>query len=390
MKRHSSVLIPSPGNIIVDDDETSLRVSKSCPRICIIQRPQVFGTRLAGVGHVCGQDRTNSAITSSPSLFAFVPSSLTIHSPPLFKLALYINHMSYPSIAQRFRHVMGRAFRESAQALDRVALRLSNVATTQFDLYDDPMPFEDHLSRHRHQFPTLWSGRPIVHPDAAYLAPCSTLIGSVRIGAGSSVWYGAVLRADECANANNLEGPWELPEHRISHHAGGGVFIGENSNIQDGCVVTAKENHCRIGNGVTVGHLAQIHSATVEDFCLIGMASIVQAGAVIEFEAFVAAGAVVRRDQVVGAGELWVGNPARKLRDLSAAERAKLHYQSSEYVTVATGQKGVMELGGNIAESMLEQLLRIEAGTEDSLAVADEKGEATVEQLETSKVDGVP
>jgi hypothetical protein len=105
-----------------------------------------------------------------------------------------------------------------------------------------------------------------------------------------------------------------------------------------------------VGQGVTVGHLAQIHSATVGDFCLIGMGSVVQEGAVIESEAFIAAGAVIRSGQVVQAGELWVGNPARKIRDLSVEERQKLHYQSSEYVKVATGQRHVMELGGNLAD----------------------------------------
>jgi hypothetical protein len=48
--------------------------------------------------------------------------------------------------------------------------------------------------------------------------------------------------------------------------------------------------------------------------------------------------------------ELWVGNPARKLRDLSEKERAKLHYQSSEYVQVATSHRDVMLLGGNLFE----------------------------------------
>lgn len=169
------------------------------------------------------------------------------------------------------------------------------------------------------------------------------------------MWYKAVLRADECANAENAE-TFELEDdrhsERIDHH-GGGIFIGENTNIQDGCIVTARENHCKIGNGVTVGHLAQIHSATVEDFCLIGMGSIIQPGAVIETESFVAAGAVIGPGQRVKSGELWVGNPGRKLRDLTPQQREKLHYQSSEYVGVAHTQKQVMNLGGNLSGEFL-------------------------------------
>jgi hypothetical protein len=95
----------------------------------------------------------------------------------------------------------------------------------------------------------------------------------------------------------------------------------------------------------------------------------VQEGAVIESEAFVAAGAVIRAGEVVKEGELWVGNPARKIRDLSAEERQKLHYQSSEYVKVATGQRNIMELGGNLADpNDFDLVIRLQAesvGTDD-------------------------
>lgn len=283
--------------------------------------------------------------------------------------------MGPPSVLQRFRQIVGRAFRETGQALDRLGVKTASLAVTPHDYYDDPVVYEDHLSRHRHQFPLLWSGKPMISADVAYLAPCSTLIGSVHIGPGASVWYGAVLRADECANAESFDsdtGEFELDERRFrdrTHHHGGAIFVGANSNIQDGCILTARSNHCRIGNGVTVGHLAQIHSATVEDYCLIGMGSIIQEGARIETEAFVAAGAVIGKGQVVKSGELWVGNPGRKIRDLSAAEREKLHYQSSEYVLVATNQRGVMELGGNLSEAEL-------------LAAADEDEQASLESQE--------
>jgi carbonic anhydrase/acetyltransferase-like protein (isoleucine patch superfamily) len=148
------------------------------------------------------------------------------------------------------------------------------------------------------------------------------------------VWYKAILRADSCENACNDDvEPWKLNEDRFvdgSLAVGGAIYIGENSNVQDGCVITARQSHTVIGDGVTIGHLAQIHSATVNDHCLIGMGSIILEGSVIEEEAFVAAGAVVQPNTTVSSGELWVGNPARKLRDLTDKEREKLHYQASE------------------------------------------------------------
>ena len=263
--------------------------------------------------------------------------------------------MSTPSVIQIFRQTLGRALRETGQALERLGVKTASLANTKHDFHDDPVPYEDHLSRHRHQFPLLMSGRPIVDPNAAYLAPCSTLIGSVRIGPGASVWYGAVLRADDCANANNEYEPWELKgREKREYYQGGGIFIGADTNVQDGVIITSKSDHCRIGNGVTIGHLAQIHSATIGDFSLIGMGSIIQEGAVIESECFIGAGAVVGPNEVVKAGELWLGNPAKKVRDLTSEQREKLHYQSSEYVNVAEAHTGTMELGGNLSIELLE------------------------------------
>jgi carbonic anhydrase/acetyltransferase-like protein (isoleucine patch superfamily) len=252
--------------------------------------------------------------------------------------------MSRPSVWLRMRHTLGRAFRETGQALDRAGVRGAQHAVTTRVIGDDPYIFDDHLSRHRHQMPLLKRGKPVVSPDAAFLAPCSTLIGSVRIGPGASIWYGAVLRADFCENGmsftqdeNEQSAPWTLDKDRAerekfdeSRGIGGGIYIGKDSNVQDGCILTAKVDHAIVGEGVTIGHLAQIHSATVEDHCLIGMGSMILEGAVVKSEAFIAAGAVVPPNMTVPSGELWVGNPARKLRDLSTEERAKLHYQADE------------------------------------------------------------
>ena len=234
----------------------------------------------------------------------------------------------------RIRETLGRAFRETGQWLDRIGIQGTALATSTRTIGDDPLRYQDFLSRHRHQMPLLKRGRPIISPDVAFLAPCSTLIGSVRIGSGSSVFYKAILRADNCENAENGAEVWELDPQRFrgeyTRSMGGGIFIGNNTNVQDGCIIDSSKGHTRIGNGVTIGHLASIHSATVHDNCLIGMGSLLQDGVVVKEESFIAAGAVVRRNTIVESGELWVGNPARKLRDLTPQERQKLHYQASE------------------------------------------------------------
>jgi len=113
-------------------------------------------------------------------------------------------------------------------------------------------------------------------PDTAWVAPNATLIGDVRLADRSSVFYGAVLRADMDS-----------------------ISIGERSNIQEGCVVHTDTGFPTVvGAGVSVGHRAVLHGCTVEDDSLIGM------------------GAVVLNGAVVGAGSLVAGVPAKVRREL--------------------------------------------------------------------------
>jgi len=142
--------------------------------------------------------------------------------------------------------------------------------------------------------------------DDVFIADTASVIGDVRIGAGSSVWYGCVLRGD----------------------SGSRITVGERTNIQDGTVVHLNgaradgtpDMPCTIGSDITIGHSALIHACTLEDGCFIGMRSVVLDGAVVESGAMVAAGAVVSPGKVVKKGELWAGIPAKPLRELREAE----------------------------------------------------------------------
>uniref|UniRef100_A0A7S2S611 Uncharacterized protein n=1 Tax=Eucampia antarctica TaxID=49252 RepID=A0A7S2S611_9STRA len=273
--------------------------------------------------------------------------------------------MPPPTILAQIRQSLGRALRETGQALDRVGSRGRSHAESTRRWGDDPYKFEDHLSRHRNRMPLLRRGCPQINENVALITPCSSLIGSVCIGEGSSVWYGSILKADTCNNGmghgfkvesawRNLNKAERAKDNWMSGDPGGGsITVGKGTNIQDGCIVTAKDDHTIIGDGVTVGHCAQIHSSKVNDNCLIGMGSILQSGSVIDSFSFIAAGAVVGKGVHVPSGELWVGNPARKLRDLSEDEKQKLIYQAEKYVSVARNQNNVMELGGNMSNNTL-------------------------------------
>lgn len=298
--------------------------------------------------------------------------------------------MPPPTVLARIRQTLGRALRETGQALDRVGVRGKTQAETSRKWGDDPCKFEDHLSRHRNKMALVHRGCPKIHDNVALIAPCSSLIGSVRIGEGSSVWYGAVLRADACNNgmghSPEVEAAWRkmTKEERaedswMSGDPGGGcITVGDRTNIQDGCIITANDDHTVIGDNVTIGHCAQIHSSTVNDNCLIGMGSILQSGSVIESYSFIAAGAVIGKGVHVKTGELWVGNPARKLRDLSEQEKQKITYQAEKYVAQARGQQNVMELGGNVSDNLIEHLMignikKTQSNSEDQKLKADEK-----------------
>ena len=145
--------------------------------------------------------------------------------------------------------------------------------------------------------------------DDAWVAPNATLVGAVTLAAGSSVFYGAVLRAD----SDTIE-------------------IGEGSNIQDNVTV-----HCdsgvptRVGSGVSVGHGAILHGCTVEDDCLIGMGATVLNGAVIGHGSLIAAGAVVLEGTVVPPGSLVAGVPGKVRRELSEEERAGIRANAAHY-----------------------------------------------------------
>jgi len=138
--------------------------------------------------------------------------------------------------------------------------------------------------------------------DGAWAAPSADLIGDVRLGARASVWFGAVIRADNTP-----------------------IVIGDESNIQDGSVCHSDEGFpLTIGARVTVGHQAILHGCTIADDCLIGMGARILNGAIIASECIVGAGALVAEGKTYPTGSLLVGSPARVVRQLSDQERQML------------------------------------------------------------------
>lgn len=158
---------------------------------------------------------------------------------------------------------------------------------------------------------TFLSRKPSID-SSVFIANNATVLGDVRIGADSSIWYQAVLRGD------------------INH-----IQIGEGTNLQDGVICHLSDDYpVVVGNYVTVGHGAIIHACTIEDECLIGMNSTILDGAVIGRNSIVAAGTVVPVGTVVPAGSLVAGVPGVVKKELSSSQLCSIRGWAEKYIEV--------------------------------------------------------
>ena len=159
--------------------------------------------------------------------------------------------------------------------------------------------------------------RPDLIAPSAFIAPGATVLGDVTIGDESSVWFGAVVRGDCEA-----------------------IRIGKRTNIQDLCVLHADPGYpCTLGDGVTVGHGAIVHGATVEDDVLIGMKAVVMNGAKIGRGSIVAVGAIVTERTEVPPGSVVMGQPAKVKRAAEERDLVRIRHAAEHYVEAAKGYK---------------------------------------------------
>ena len=140
--------------------------------------------------------------------------------------------------------------------------------------------------------------RPVI-PETAWIADTARVRGRVTLGEHVSVWFGAVIRAEEEA-----------------------VTVGDHTNVQDGAILHVSQGFpCVVGANVTIGHQAIVHGCTVEDGVLIGMGAIVLDGAVIGRGAIVGAGTVVPPGMVVPPEMLVLGVPGKIIGSLDEPKR---------------------------------------------------------------------
>lgn len=161
---------------------------------------------------------------------------------------------------------------------------------------------------------------PTIGPDV-FIAPNATIIGNVEIGAGSSIWFGAVLRGDH-----------------------GRVVIGAGTSVQDNAVVHAPTGgETIIGDNVVIGHAAVLEGCRVDDYAVIGMSATIIHGAHIGEQAMVAAGAVVTENVQIPPRMLTAGVPAKVRKELEGSALEWVKTGASEYHKLAREYKFLME-----------------------------------------------
>ena len=150
--------------------------------------------------------------------------------------------------------------------------------------------------------------------DNCFIAPGARIIGNVKIGSGSSIWFNVVIRGDV-----------------------GSVIIGENSNIQDGSVIHVSSGgiNTHIGDDVLIGHMAMVHGTTIENGGFIGFNAATMDNSRICARGMLAAGSLLSPAKTIGEAELWMGRPAKYVKEMDPQMLKNNVFGSNGYAKLA-------------------------------------------------------
>ena len=158
--------------------------------------------------------------------------------------------------------------------------------------------------------------------DGAWVAPGATVVGEVALGPGASIWYGAVVRADNAP-----------------------IVIGAETNLQDNVSAHVDADYpLTVGARVSVGHNAVLHGCTIEDDVLIGMSATVMNGAHVGAGTLVAAGALITQGTVIPPRSLVAGVPAKVRRELTDDEVESIRANAAGYVAKTVEHRRAVRL----------------------------------------------
>ncbi|MFC3909087.1 gamma carbonic anhydrase family protein [Legionella dresdenensis] len=153
--------------------------------------------------------------------------------------------------------------------------------------------------------------------ERVYVDPQASVIGEVSLADDVSVWPMAVIRGD--VNTISIDQGTNIQDAAVLHVTHDGPFTPGGIPLI-------------IGKGVTIGHQAVLHACQIDDYCLIGMGALILDGVHVEHHVMVAAGSVVTPGKRLQSGYLYLGNPARQIRALTAREIENLEYSAQHYI----------------------------------------------------------
>jgi len=158
---------------------------------------------------------------------------------------------------------------------------------------------------------------PKIHKKA-WIAPSADVIGNVKIGKDSSIWFGTVIRGDvHKIRIGKRTSVQDLSMIHVTHY--------KKEDMSDG-------NPTIIGDDVTIGHKVMLHGCTIEDGCLIGMSATILDGAVIGKGSIVGAHSLVTSNKVFPPHSLILGNPAKVVKTLDKETVDGLIEHAARYV----------------------------------------------------------
>jgi len=146
--------------------------------------------------------------------------------------------------------------------------------------------------------------------DNFWIAPNASVIGEVNLERDASIWFNAILRADNEP-----------------------ITIGEGSNVQDGAIIHTDPGYaCSIGKKVTVGHMAMLHGCSIGDGSLIGIGSVVLNGAKIGKNCIIGSKALVTEGMDVPDGSMVLGIPGKIKKTLTEEEQSFVPLGADHYI----------------------------------------------------------
>ena len=180
---------------------------------------------------------------------------------------------------------------------------------------------------------SLGARTPVFKSDHHFIAPSASVIGSVTIGDNVSIWFGAVVRADNEA-----------------------IELGDNVNVQDGAVLHADPGFpLRLAKDVSVGHLAMLHGSTIGENTLVGINAVILNGCVIGKNCIIGANALLPEGRVIPDNSLVVGSPGKVVRQLSDGDVAGLARIASGYAERSAVYRRELRLVSSAATNPAEQ-----------------------------------